>query len=130
MFDDVHPQGQRCEHCLDGLGSDTSDCVPSDEETKSLSVVPDSNVESSDGGKGEDTNCEDFQSTPVFGVKAPSSFSTEYSEDNSQVFTAQGLVEVDQLYSPYGDCSKELFSDADNHDNFMVTQTDDAQGDA
>ena len=81
MFDDVHPQGQRCEHCSDGSGSDTSDCGPSDEETKSLSVVPDSNVESSEGGEGEDSNCEDFQSTqmgddgsvsPVFGVKAPS----------------------------------------------------------
>ena len=139
MFDDVHPQGQRCKHCSDGLGSDTSDCGPSDEETKSLSVVPDSNAESCDGGEGEDSNCEDFQSTqmvddgsvsPVFGVKAPSSFLTEYPEDNSQVFTAQGLVEVDQLGSPYGDCSEELFSDADNRDNFMVTQTDDAQGDA
>ena len=62
MFDDVHPQGQRCEHCSDGSGSNTSDCGPSDEETKSLSVVPDSNVESSDGGEGEDSNCEDFQS--------------------------------------------------------------------
>ena len=67
---------------------------------------------------------------PVFDVKAPSSFSTEYPEDNSQVFTAQGLVEADQLCSPYGDCSKELFSDADNRDNFLVTQTDDTQGDA
>ena len=66
----------------------------------------------------------------VFSVKAPSSFSTKYPEDNSQVFTAQSLVEVDQLCSPYGDCSEELFSDADNLDNFMVTQTDDAQADA
>ena len=73
---------------------------------------------------------DDSSVLPVFGVKAPSSFSTEYPEDNSQVFTAQGLVEVDQLGSPYGDCSEELFSDADNRDNFMVTQTYDAHGDA
>ena len=73
---------------------------------------------------------DDGSVSPVFGVKAPSSFSTKYPEDNSQVFSAQGLVEVDQLGSPYGDCSEELFSDADNRDNFMVTQTDNAQGDA
>ena len=73
---------------------------------------------------------DDSSVLPVFGVKAPSSFSTEYPEDNSQVFPAQGLVEVDQLGSPYGDCSEELFSDADNRDNFMVTQTYDAHGDA
>ena len=36
---------------------------------------------------------------------------------------------MDQLGSPYGDCSEELFSDADNCDNFMVMQTEDAQGD-
>ena len=36
---------------------------------------------------------------------------------------------MDQLGSPYVDCSEELFSDADNRDNFMVMQTDDAQGD-
>ena len=139
MFDDVHPQGQRCEHCSDGSGSDTSDCVSSDEETKSLSVVPDSDLESSDGGEGENSNCADFQPmwmvddgsvSPVFGIKAPSSFSTEYPQDNSHVFTAQGLVEVDQLGFPHGDCSEELFSYADNCDNVMAMQTEDAQGDA
>ena len=56
---------------------------------------------------------DDGSVSPVFGVKAPSGFSTKYPEDNSQVFSAQGLVEVDQLGSPYGDCSKELFSDAE-----------------
>ena len=72
---------------------------------------------------------DDGSVSPVFSVKAPSSFSTEYPEDNSQVFSAQGLVEVDQLGSPYVDCSEELFSDADNCGNFMVMQPDDAQGD-
>ena len=137
MFDDVHPQGQRCEHCSDGSDSDTSAGVTSDEETKSLSVVPDSNVESSDGGEDEDSNCAYFEPTqmvddgsvsPVFSVKAPSSFYTEYPEDNSHVFTAQGLVEVDQLGSPHGDCSEELFSDADHRDNVMAMQTENAQG--
>ena len=65
MFDDVHPRGQKCDHCSDGSGSDTSDCVPFDEETKSLSVVPDSidesDAEPSDVVKGEESHCSDFQ---------------------------------------------------------------------
>ena len=67
---------------------------------------------------------------PVFSVKAPSSFSTEYPEDNSHVFISQGLVEVDQLGTSHDDCSQELFSDADKHDNVMVIQTKDTQCDA
>ena len=84
--------------------SDYSD----EDDTKSLSVVPDS--------VSEDAVDYDSQNSPVFRVQMHHSFSTEYPADSSITFASQGLIEVDNLgTSPsQGDCSEELISNPDN----------------
>ena len=91
--------------------SDTSDSCNGDnleDEMKSVSVVPDSVSEDD-----IDDISVDLQHSPVFGVKAPNSMSTEYPYDESVAFTAKGLMEVDHLrYSQTaGEWNDELFSD-------------------
>ena len=83
--------------------SDTSDSSNGDyleDETKSMSVVPDSVTEDD----SDDISLKS-QNSPVFGVQAPNSFSTEYP----------------------GDWSEELISDPDNVlercDDMDVTKT-------
>ena len=107
--------------------SDTSESSNGDyleDETKSVSVVLDSVSEDD-----IDDISVDSPNSPVFGVQAPHSFSTEYPGDESVAFTAQGLVEVDKLGSSQsvGEWSKELISDPDNLlercDNIDVTKT-------
>ena len=84
--------------------SDYSD----EDDTKSLSVIPDS--------VSEDAVDYDSQNSPVFGVQMPHSFSTEYPADSSITFASQGLIEVDNLGTTpsQGDCSKEPISNPDN----------------
>ena len=95
-----------------------------EDETKSVSVVPDSVSEDD-----IDDISVDSQHSPVFGVKAPNSMSTEYPGDESVAFTAKGLVEVDHLGSSQtaGEWSDELFSDPDQLlercDDMDVTKT-------
>ena len=82
-----------------------------EDETKSVSVVPDLVLEDD-----IDDISVDSRNSPVFGVQAPHSFSTEYPGDESVAFTAQGLVEVNKLGSSQsvGEWSEELISDPDN----------------
>ena len=82
-----------------------------EDETKSVSVVLDSVSEDD-----IDDISVDLQNSPVFGVQAKNSFSTEYPGDELVAFTSQGLVEVDKLGSSHsaGDWSEELISDPDN----------------
>ena len=117
LLDDVHPDGKKCEQCTDGSSSDTSDTEMSNgsDDTKSLSIIPDTEDE------GSVVNVNDAPASPVFGVKGPSSFSTEYPEDSSNVFSSQGLVEVDKLGSSLGDCSQEQRAQV------MPMQTEDPQ---
>ena len=89
--------------------SDTSDSSNGDyleDETKTDSVSEDD----------IDDISVDLQDSPVFGVKAPNSMSTEYPGDESVAFTAKGLMEVDHLGSSQaaGEWSDELFSDPDH----------------
>ena len=113
VLDDTHPDGKKCEQCTDGSGSRTGDMSTSSDDTKSLSVIPDTEDE------GSFVNVNDAPVSPVFGVKGPSSFSTEYPEDSSNAFLSQGLVEVDKLGSSMEDCSEDLFSDADQHEQVL-----------
>ena len=118
VLDDIHPDGEKCEQCTDGSGSDTSEMSTGSDDTKSLSVIPDTEDE------GSVVNVNDAPVSPVFGVKGPSSFSTEYPEDSSNAFSSQGLVEVDKLGSSVGDCSEDLFSDADQREQGIPMETD------
>ena len=118
VLDDTHPDGKKCEQCTDGSGSDTSDMSTGSDDTKSLSVIPDTEDE------GSFVNLNDAPVSPVFGVKGPSSFSTEYPEDSSNAFSSQGLVEVEKLGSSMGDCSEDLFSDADQREQVLPMETE------
>ena len=119
VLDDIHPDGNKCEQCTDGSGSDTSEMSTGSDDTKSLSVIPDTEDE------GSVVNLNDAPVSPVFGVQGPSSFSTEYPEDSSNAFSSQGLVEVDKLGSSMGDCSEDLFSDADQREQVIPMETED-----
>ena len=118
VLDDIHPDGKKCEQCTDAYGSDTSEMSTGSDDTKSLSVIPDTEDE------GSFVNVNDAPVSPVFGVKGPSSFSTEYPEDSSNAFLSQGLVEVDKLGSSMGDCSEDLFSDADQCEQVIPMETE------
>ena len=93
------------------IKSDTSDSSNGDLVSKSASVVLD--LVSED-------DIDDIsvysQNSPVFGVQAPNSSSTEYPGDESVAFTSQGLLEVDKLGSSQlaGDWSEKLIQDPDN----------------
>ena len=119
VLDDIHPDGNKCEQCTDGFGSDTSEMSTGSDDRKSLSVIPDTEDEESV------VNLNDALVLPVFGVKGPSSFSTEYPEDSSNAFSSQGLVEVEKLGSSMGDCSEDLFLDADQCDQVIPMETED-----
>ena len=119
VLDDIHPDGNKCEQCTDGSGSNTSEMSTGSDDTKSLSVIPDTEDE------GSVVNLNDAPVSPVFGVQGPSSFSTEYPEDSSNAFSSQGLVEVDKLGSSMGDCSEDLFSDADQHEQVILMEMED-----
>ena len=120
VLDEIHPDGKKCEQCTDGSGSDTSEMSTGSDDTKSLSIIPDTEDE------GSVVNVNDAPASPVFGVKGPSSFSTEYPEDSSNAFSSQGLVEVDKLGSSLGDCSEDLFSNADQREQVIPMETDEA----